>query len=369
MPIFMDLHEVPGVNAKDVAQAHNMDVLMEHEHSCKCLTYWVDEMRGYVFCLIDAPSKESVINLHSKAHGLVPHKIIEVEHTLVQAFLGRITDPENALLTENGLKIVDDTSFRIIMHIQIEELSLRERNQKIEFDNKAYQSIMTDAKAHVVRHNGRIVSGEANEMLASFVLGEQAFQASMAIVAGLDDTKSADVRISLHAGLPVTQSDKLFGDTVQLLKRLNRMNRDTPVLITAGLKELLPEPLWASLPPTVRSFAPGDETFINDLFGILESHHHDEHFDIEKCCRMLALSQSQLYRKTTQLLQFSPNNVLKNYRLSRAKDYLRTTNKPVSQISFETGFTSASYFTKCFKAAFGLLPLHYQELSHNGLNE
>lgn len=303
--------------------------------------------------------------MHTKAHGLVPHKIIEVEHTLVQAFLGRITDPENALLTENGLKIVDDTSFRVIMHIQIEKQILIQPNKDLEFDNAAYQSLIKDVRAHVVRNNGRIVSAEANEMLASFVMGEQAFTASMAIVSGLDDTKSADVRISLHAGLPVTQSDKLFGDTVQLLKRLNMLNRNTPVLITAGLKELLPENLWASLPSTVRSYTPGDEIFINDLFGITESHHHDEHFDIEKCYRLLALSQSQLYRKTTQLMQYSPNNVLKQYRLCRAKEYLRSTNKQVSQISAETGFGSASYFTKCFKATFGLLPLQYQELSHN----
>lgn len=53
MAIYMDLHIVPGVNAKDVADAHSMDVLMEKEHSCKCLTYWIDELRAYVFCLIE----------------------------------------------------------------------------------------------------------------------------------------------------------------------------------------------------------------------------------------------------------------------------------------------------------------------------
>ena len=119
MPIYMDLHIVPGVTAKDVAHAHNMDVLIEKDHSCKCLTYWIDEVRGHAFCLIDAPTKENVIEMHSKAHGLVPHKIIEVESSLVQAFLGRITDPENAALTDNGLIIMDDTSYRIIMHLQI----------------------------------------------------------------------------------------------------------------------------------------------------------------------------------------------------------------------------------------------------------
>lgn len=49
MPIFMDLHIVPGVNAKEVAEAHSRDVYLEKDHQCKCLTYWIDELRGHIF--------------------------------------------------------------------------------------------------------------------------------------------------------------------------------------------------------------------------------------------------------------------------------------------------------------------------------
>jgi len=57
MPIFMDLHIVPGVNAKDVAEAPGSDVFLEKNHNCKCLAYWIDELRGHVVCLIDAPQQ------------------------------------------------------------------------------------------------------------------------------------------------------------------------------------------------------------------------------------------------------------------------------------------------------------------------
>src|SRR5688572_16876475 len=105
MPIFMDVHIVPGVKAKDVAEAHRLDLLHQGDYNCKCMTYWIDEQRENVFCLIEAPAKEAVEELHSRAHGLTPNKIIEVKNEVVQSFLGRIYDPENAEIT-GGFRIL-----------------------------------------------------------------------------------------------------------------------------------------------------------------------------------------------------------------------------------------------------------------------
>jgi hypothetical protein len=45
MPIYMDIHIVPGIKARDVAEAHRKDILLQEEHECKCMTYWIDEAR------------------------------------------------------------------------------------------------------------------------------------------------------------------------------------------------------------------------------------------------------------------------------------------------------------------------------------
>ena len=67
MPIYMNLHIVPGVKAGDVAEAH---VSIQEQQNCKCMAYWIDESREHIFCLIDAPGKEAVEELHNQAHGL-----------------------------------------------------------------------------------------------------------------------------------------------------------------------------------------------------------------------------------------------------------------------------------------------------------
>ena len=111
----MDVHIVPGVKAKDVAEAHKMDLLHQAEYGCKAMTYWVDEKRETIFCLVEAPEKYAVEEMHRKAHGLIPNKIIEVSSEVVESFLGRIYDPAEAETTDEGLKIFNDPSFRILV--------------------------------------------------------------------------------------------------------------------------------------------------------------------------------------------------------------------------------------------------------------
>ena len=57
MPIYMDLHIVPGVIAEHVAQAHQEDLKIQRNYGCSVMTYWVDQDHGSAFCLLEAPNK------------------------------------------------------------------------------------------------------------------------------------------------------------------------------------------------------------------------------------------------------------------------------------------------------------------------
>src|ERR1700730_9120124 len=114
MPIYMDIHDVPGIEALDLAEAHRKDMLLQDEFRCKCMTYWMDETRGNAFCLIEAPDISVLEEMHRRSHGIVPHKVIEVNSDVVKSFLGRIYDPEEAKISENGLKVFSDSAFRVL---------------------------------------------------------------------------------------------------------------------------------------------------------------------------------------------------------------------------------------------------------------
>ena len=79
MPLFMDTHDLHGpVTAEEVAKAHEADVATQGEFDVRYERYWVDEERGRIFCLVDAPSAEAAAEVHRKAHGLVADEILPV---------------------------------------------------------------------------------------------------------------------------------------------------------------------------------------------------------------------------------------------------------------------------------------------------
>ena len=70
MPSYMDVHDIPGVTAEDVAKAHEADVRVQGQYGVNYKQYWVDEADGKVFCLVDAPDKETATRVHREAHEL-----------------------------------------------------------------------------------------------------------------------------------------------------------------------------------------------------------------------------------------------------------------------------------------------------------
>ena len=79
MPTYMDVHDIPGVKAADVVGAHAADVAIQDQYNVNYKHYWVDEEAGKVFCLVDAPDRETATRVHREAHGLEAHTLYEVE--------------------------------------------------------------------------------------------------------------------------------------------------------------------------------------------------------------------------------------------------------------------------------------------------
>ena len=79
MALFMDVHNLDGsVSLEDVATAHAADLQTQDAHGVHYLRYWVDEAKGKIFCLVDAPSAEAANTVHREAHGLVADEIYTV---------------------------------------------------------------------------------------------------------------------------------------------------------------------------------------------------------------------------------------------------------------------------------------------------
>jgi hypothetical protein len=78
MPLYMDEHDLPGVKAADVAAAHEADLRVQGKYGVDYQHYWVDEVGGHVYCLVEAPDEETATTVHREAHGLTAHRMHEV---------------------------------------------------------------------------------------------------------------------------------------------------------------------------------------------------------------------------------------------------------------------------------------------------
>jgi AraC-like DNA-binding protein len=79
-------------------------------------------------------------------------------------------------------------------------------------------------------------------------------------------------------------------------------------------------------------------------------------FGVEMLCRELGMSERKLQRKLKAITNKSPNQLITSVRLHRAKELLTEQEKNIAEAAFKTGFSSPSYFTKCFKKEFGITP-------------
>jgi AraC-like DNA-binding protein len=363
MPIYMDVHFVPGADARGVAEAHRMDMQIEEQHQCKCLTYWIDEQRESVFCLVEAPTEHAVNEMHRSSHGLIPHKIIEVNRNLVGAFLGRLFDPAEAEVTSDGLKVFQDSSFRALLLISVTDTIL----MKTRFGSEKAQTVLAGYYAiireSVLVHQGREIEDKGSGILTSFSLAANAVTCAIDIERKLNDARAnlRDFKIVVNAGLPVGKGDGLFGETIQLAQYMSEVVHPSTVLISSEVSELVAKDFVPDQLKNIGILTRHDESFLTTLFEKLEENYSDPGFDVSKLGKAMAMSKSQLYRKSIDVVGLSPVLVLKKFRLAKARQLMRTRRESISQITFTSGFSSPSYFTKCFKQEYGILPMTYVE--------
>ncbi|MDV7137402.1 two-component regulator propeller domain-containing protein [Maribacter sp. TH_r10] len=99
-----------------------------------------------------------------------------------------------------------------------------------------------------------------------------------------------------------------------------------------------------------------DRSFINKVLNYINENLEDSHLNVEQLAEDMHLSRSQLYRKIKAMTGITANEFIREIRLEKAKHMLESGSESISEVGFKVGFSSPSYFTKCFKAHFGILP-------------
>ena len=102
-----------------------------------------------------------------------------------------------------------------------------------------------------------------------------------------------------------------------------------------------------------------DKDFVERFKSLIEEKMGDSGLNVEDLGKEMGLSRVQLYRKIKSLTNYSPNELLRIARLKKAASLLASSDMTVAEIGYEVGFSSPSYFTKCYKEQFGESPTDF----------
>lgn len=360
MPIYMDRHDVSDkITAEHIAELHQEDLKVQDRFCCRGLTYWFDEKRKTAFCLIEAPDSSAIVKMHDEAHGQVPHRVIEVDAAIVESFLGRIEDPKKA--QDTTLNVINDPGFRTIMIFSLQDLPF------IGHDPDPFRASL-HAHHHAVLnlvndHEGKPVRQTENYVLASFRSVSDAVRAAIDIRSLFSkfkkevNNKKIVLKIGLSTGVPVTEKKLIFEDAVKLAERMCKLVKGE-IIVSPEVRELYDEENLDPLKEKngLLALTREDERFLSRLMDHIESIWSDTNFKIDDLSRPTGCSKSQLYRKMILLSGKSPNAFIREYRLQEALALLGKKGGNISEVAFETGFSSPSYFSKCFFKQYGYQP-------------
>lgn len=125
---------------------------------------------------------------------------------------------------------------------------------------------------------------------------------------------------------------------------------------SASSAPVQPAPVTAAGKKTPLPKADIDNDFYRRFLEIFTADMGNSELSVDSLASSMGLERTQFYRKIKALTNFSPVELIKNLRLKQGRHLLKTTEKTVSEIAYEIGFSTPAYFTRCYRECFGETP-------------
>ncbi len=241
----------------------------------------------------------------------------------------------------------------------------------------------------VNQYRGRVIVSEEGIFTAIFEGSSKAVHCSLDLV-NLVNQSGAALSIGVHIReVPVNESHLVYNEAKDFIKTILEITDSNEVLVTEAVKNLLSgaglrfssykkvqhpgsgssiklckvsdqiesEALSRSDQPA--TYYPKRDSLLESVLDSIDKHLDDESFGVEALCKEVGLSERQLQRKLKAITNKSPVQLISSVRMYRAKELLRNRNFNISEVAYQVGFSSPSYFSKCFKEEFGTTPSAY----------
>jgi class 3 adenylate cyclase len=243
MRMFIDIHDIAGATAEDIAKAHMLDVQIQDKHGVNYFKYWVNQAHGKAFCLCTAPSAEAANAVHLEAHAQGANRILEVTPEMADAFMGAAeVDGSGAALLPGSAE--HDPGTRTVLFTDIvgsTDMTQRLGDEMamtiLELHNRIARAALSATGGREVKHTG-------DGIMAVFFSAAAAVRCGIKLQNDLSQYRREhpdqllQVRIGVAAGEPIERHNDFFGSAVQLAARLCAHAAPEQILMSNAVAEL-----------------------------------------------------------------------------------------------------------------------------------
>ena len=366
MPLYMDFHKFESVTIEAVKTAHIADIGVQDQYGVNYHQFWVNEEEGSVFCLVEGPDKETCEKVHQIAHGNVACALTEVNPGLYVKLMGKDYKIDDGHVSHADGTV--DLGYRNILVVSVYGITKATGSKDLSLLETPHWARKLIAEK-IASFNGREIKWDIDDsLIAIFNNSTEIVRCGLQIQKELleSETKNPAIvfKIGISAAQPVTKEGDFFTEAIRLAHRLSITASNNGILISSLVKKLCQDEQLLNNNSAARSLSCTEEEFLSKLLSISETKLSDQDFDLNDLCTEAGISRPQLYRKVNAITGHSPNDFMKNLRLNKALELLKQKKANITEIAFETGFNSPSYFTKCFTEKFGCTPSLFSKVNN-----
>lgn len=262
------------------------------------------------------------------------------------------------------MSVTNNTNLRYIMVIETSNyLNRLEANQFNIFTQKLHNSLLKSFnhfKGHIMVNNDNMYVVKF-ESVTNAVLCALKIQENFKYITPKFDTSIRQLKIGIASGI---KND--LKKVISLATRICEVVKDQ-ITITSEVKILYKNVNKNAFinKEHIRTLKPANELFINHIMDFSESIWREHDFNVNDYGKGLDYSKFQVYRKMKLLTGKSPSKFLRDFRLNKALNLFHERKGNITKIAEESGFNSLTYFSKCFKSKFGILPSKYLQQHFN----
>lgn len=365
MPLYMDFHKIDKVTVEDVKSAHMADKAIQQKYGVRYHQFWVNQEAGAVFCLIEGPDAATCEMVHQMAHGNIACALTEVEPGLYEKMMGtgHKIDQGHVLHPDGTV----DLGYRTIMVTAITGITkATDSKQLLQLLQPNWaRTIVFDS---INSYKGRELDWENDDsIIGVFDDTDKAIECSLNMQQQLINEKTKMPNIIFRTGIsvsqPVTENGDFFQQAIRLAHQLCMIAAPGQILISSMSAKLCSNDALLKHRGSLKLLNIREEDFISKLVNATEKRLGDEAFDLDTLSADICVSRPQLYRKIVSLTGLSPNGFVRDMRMQKALIMLKQQQLNITEIAYQTGFGSPSYFSKCFTDKFGCPPSVFLKFS------